>query len=159
MSRVGKTALASLFLAVFLAMPALAADPASPARDQHGGVHAWEGSMEGLTVLDFAASWCSPCRTGLPRLQELAESHPDLRVLVVSVDDEVSGRDQLVADLDLRLPVLWDEGYAISQHYRPESMPTTLVLDASGEEVYRHAGSAKKDWQAFVAFVTERLAR
>ncbi len=137
-------------LASLLAMPLGAAE-----LDQHGTEHSWKGESGRYTVIDFAASWCGPCWRTLPKLQELAGRHPQLRVLVVSVDDERSGRDQLVEELDLDLPVLWDEGYTIAEHFRPGAMPTTVLLDPQGEEIYRYSGSSDAAWREFSAFVDE----
>ena len=123
--------------------------------DQHGQAHAWKGPSDGYTVIDFAASWCAPCWKSLPKLQGLAAKHPDLRVLVVSVDDEERGRDRLVAALDLSLPVLWDARYAIAEHYAPPGMPATYLLDPAGTVVHQHVGSNDEEWERFARLVAE----
>lgn len=120
--------------------------------DQFGRGHALDGS--GYTVVDFAASWCEPCYDALPRLSALAGEHPEVRFLVVSVDDDVEGRDRLVEDLDLGLPVIWDENHGMIERFRPKGFPATYVLNAAGEVVYHHVGYNKKKWRAFVDVVT-----
>lgn len=163
--------LLGLILGLPLAPAILAARPAdcsqdSPlppperctAVDQEGRRHLWLGQPDALTVIDFAATWCVPCRRTLPRLQSLADRHPELEVLVVSVDDTAAQRDRLVEELGLTLPVLWDEGHRIAEHYHPEAMPATLLLDASGREIHRHTGSGDEEWARFVAIIEERLA-
>ncbi|HLE85464.1 MAG TPA: TlpA disulfide reductase family protein [Thermoanaerobaculia bacterium] len=137
----------------------LAAEP-SPAEptDQHGRSHAWRGAAGQVTVLDFAASWCAPCWRTLPRLQELADRHPEVRFLVVSVDSDPAGRDRLVAELELRLPVLWDGERRIVEHFQPGAMPATVVLAADGEVLRRFEGSDPRAWRELVALV-ERLSR
>ena len=143
-----------------LALPLCAARPLAAAEtDQHGVAHAWTGPSAGYTVLDFAASWCTPCWAVLPRLEKLAVEHPELRVVAVSVDDKVSGRDLLVSKLKLTIPVLWDEKHRIAEHYRPDGMPHTVVLDPSGKVVYRHTGSAAKEWDAMLAFLAKATKR
>lgn len=126
--------------------------------DQSGRAHAWQGPSDGYTVIDFAASWCRPCWKVLPKLQAFAADHPEVRVLVVSVDDEQKGRDALVERLKLTVPVLWDGTHEIARHYEPAGMPATFVLDPRGTIVYRHVGSADEDWKALMAFI-DGLAR
>ncbi len=121
--------------------------------DQEGRGHAWKGASGGHTVVEFAASWCVPCRSSLPRLEALAKKHPEIRMLVISVDDEVAGRDDLVESLGLKLPVLWDADYAIAEHYQPEGMPTSVILDPEGEEIYREVGFNDEKWRRLVAFI------
>lgn len=152
-----KRAAALLALALALALPSLSAAAATPAAetDQTGKAHEWRGASPGYTVVDFAASWCVPCWSVLPRLEKYAAEHPEIRVLAVSVDDKVAGRDLLVSKLKLTIPVLWDGKHRIAEHYRPEGMPFTVVLDPSGKVVYRHVGSATKEWDAMVSFLAK----
>ncbi len=147
----------SLLIALTLliaSFPALAQET-----DQLGKPQAWKGESAGYTVIDFAAAWCRPCWDVLPRLQSYASEHKDIRVIVVSVDDKVAGRDALVTKLALTLPVLWDSNKKIAAHYRPEGMPATFVLDPSGTVVYRHVGSGKKEWDEMVGFLEKAAKR
>ena len=120
--------------------------------DQHGVEH--ELSKAGTyTVVDFAAAWCQPCYKALPRLEDLAAEYPEIRFLVVSVDDEIDGRNQIVEDLELTLPVIWDEDHHLIQRFSPRSFPATYVLDPSGKPIYQHTGFDREKWQALVSYL------
>lgn len=47
----------------------------------------------GLVLLDFAASWCGPCRSLVPVIADLASRHSALTVLKVDVDRNVELAD------------------------------------------------------------------
>lgn len=120
------------------------------AGDQHGEIHDLEELARGLLVVDFAASWCEPCYEALPKLEALARTHPEVRFVVVSVDETRAGRDRLVRDLGLELPVLWDEGQRIVEGFSPEGFPATYVLD-HGRVIHQHIGSDENGWRELVA--------
>ncbi len=44
-------------------------------------------SQEGVTVVDFWAPWCGPCRMVAPVIEELAEELPEVRFTKLNVDD------------------------------------------------------------------------
>ena len=43
---------------------------------------------EGTVLVDFWASWCSPCRMIAPAGEKISEEHPDVKVCKVNIDDE-----------------------------------------------------------------------
>lgn len=127
--------------------------------DQHGESHRWAPPFGQPMVIDFAASWCAPCRHSLPRLERFAGEHPEVGVLVVSVDEERAGAEELVSSLGLRLPVLWDRGHEIAARYRPPAMPTTFLLAADGRVLHAAEGSSEEEWAELVAAAEEAASR
>ncbi len=41
-----------------------------------------------ITLLDFYADWCGPCKTQDPILDELAEEYPDIEFEKINVDED-----------------------------------------------------------------------
>lgn len=121
-----------------------------PRLDQFGVAHRLDRPEANWTVVDFSASWCKPCWRALPQVAALKRSHPDLRVVVVSEDKRVKGRDLLVSKLGLTLPVIWDQDHVLAKHFKPAGMPATMILNRQGEVVYRHTGYSPQIWSEFL---------
>lgn len=41
----------------------------------------------GISVVDFYADWCGPCKMLAPILSQLADAHPEIKVGKVNVDE------------------------------------------------------------------------
>ena len=52
---------------------------------------------ETLTVVDFWAVWCGPCRVLKPLLHKIAGEHPEIQLLTVDVD----ANQELAAQYDI----------------------------------------------------------
>lgn len=44
-------------------------------------------SGEDLTIIDFSASWCMPCRMLTPILEQVADKMPDVNFYNIDIDD------------------------------------------------------------------------
>ena len=53
-------------------------------------IHSFEEFQQeiatGLVLVDFYATWCGPCRMLAPIVSQIAEEHPEIKVLRVDVD-------------------------------------------------------------------------
>ena len=101
------------------------------------------------TLVNLWASWCAPCVKELPTLDALAQRHEkdgDLGVVAVSQDSAPHG--SVVAFLDklkvTRLGAFHDPKMGLSGALGVEVMPTTVLYDAQGREVWRYIGDL--DW-------------
>ncbi len=65
-----------------------------------------EVTKPGLTVIDFWAEWCGPCRMMAPQLERAAAMRPDYRFAKVNVDEQP----------------------ALAQAFQIMSIPTLLVI-------------------------------
>ena len=118
-------------------------------------------SMRGKVVLlDFFATWCEPCKGGLPVSQALVEKHAarGLAGWAVSLDDQLALVGPFVAGLGLRLPALFDEQGRLADELGVEKLPTVVVLDRQGAVRFLHYGASDADG-AQVAGAVEQLLR
>jgi len=83
-----------------------------------------------VAVVDFWATWCSPCLTGMPKLDAFARRHPEVAVFAINLDDAGAARELFDA-AGYALTLLADDGVA-SQRYGVTSIPHTVVIDRAG---------------------------
>ena len=105
-------------------------------------------SLAGTPVLvNLWATWCVPCVTEMPMLDELAgELGDSVRVLTVSQD--MNGAEVVAPFFAQRelahLPQWLDPTNALAVAYGGTGLPLTVLVDAKGKEVWRVAGGY--DW-------------
>jgi thiol-disulfide isomerase/thioredoxin len=105
-----------------------------------------------VVFLDFWATWCPACRTGLPAVQALHERYAnDERVYIATVNtDHGPGRVPAVKAFMGRrnydFPVLLEGPHKeISLRYIVRSIPTTVIIDAEGKVGWVESGIASTD--------------
>lgn len=98
-------------------------------------------------LINLWATWCGPCVLEMPTLDALAAAQDGkLTVLTVSQDlDKAAAVGAFFKDRKLARLAPWlDPENALSQHYGTGVLPTTVLYDAQGREVWRMIGS--HDW-------------
>jgi cytochrome c-type biogenesis protein len=96
-----------------------------------------------VTVINFWATWCGPCRLEMPYLQAAYGARADegLEILAVDRGESPESVRAFQEETGLTFPLLLDPGEAITAGlYQVAHMPTTYVLDRRGVIEVRHLG-------------------
>lgn len=102
-----------------------------------------------VVVINFWASWCTPCKQEAPHLQAFYEEHhEDVEILAVNVTskDKKASVQTFVDQYKLTFPVLLDESGDISTMYGAFTIPTTIILNRDGEVVHEISGPLEGDY-------------
>jgi peroxiredoxin len=97
-------------------------------------------------LVNFWASWCGPCRSEVPDLQELAQRRPDkLVVLGVNQQESDGAARKFVDEFGVEYPVLLDRSGEVSQAYRALGLPVSYLVNPQGVIVKGWPGRISED--------------
>lgn len=123
--------------------------PGAKFRDPDGGAISLADFKGSPTLVNLWATWCAPCVKELPTLDRLAAAHErDGGLAVVTVSQDMAPQGSVVAFLAklklARLGAFHDPDMGLSGALGAQVLPTTILYDADGRELWRYVGDL--DW-------------
>ncbi|MBS0478183.1 MAG: TlpA family protein disulfide reductase [Proteobacteria bacterium] len=114
--------------------------------DDPNGVKTTLASFSGKPfVLNLWATWCGPCKIEMPALDKIAAEG---KLPVVAVSQDLNGaadvKPYFAAAKFKALKAYLDPKLGFSEALGNPSLPTTILYDATGREVWRMTGGM--DW-------------
>ena len=102
-----------------------------------------------IIIVNFWATWCSPCREEMPELIALQQSYRDKNVVVLGIAlDEPAQVAQYLKDTPVNYPIVATEtaGSMLGEQLGNDKgiLPYTVVIDADGKIVSTHFGRITK---------------
>ncbi len=100
-----------------------------------------------VVLLNFWATWCSPCEVEMPVLDAAYQRYRDQGLVVLAVNfDETEAEVRAFRDrMDLSFPVVLDPGGQVQQLYRVRGYPTSFLVDRDGVIQVEHIGIMSED--------------
>jgi thiol-disulfide isomerase/thioredoxin len=95
-----------------------------------------------VTLLDFWATWCGPCRHALPGLKQLQAVYGADKVEVISIsEDEDEGTWQsFVAQNQMNWAQRLDSNHQMMRQYGASALPTYVLIGKDGNVVQQYVG-------------------
>jgi thiol-disulfide isomerase/thioredoxin len=136
----------------FEADPAAYLPPAFPrpapelaVSDLSGKPLTWSAMKGRVVLVDFWATWCTPCRKSMPELQALHDKYADrgFSVVGVSIDDgKTAGKvKKFVASKKITYPIAIDSEKAGAwERFRVKAVPAAFLVDQEGRIVAQWTG-------------------
>ena len=114
--------------------------------DQQRALTDYKGKV---VLLNFWASWCTPCRTEAPELekaQQRLQRSGAGTVLGVAYQDAPSDSEKFIEEFGLTYPSLRDVGGKLAKEYGTRALPETFVINPQGKVVALSRGTVTQDF-------------
>jgi thiol-disulfide isomerase/thioredoxin len=113
--------------------------PAFAAKDVNGKEYTLVSLLDGnkYLLVDFWASWCVPCRKGIPEMKVFAKKYAGKGLAVVSISTDAKREDWVKALEEEKMPWtnLLDEN-GVKKAYGVGGIPSVFLIDASGKVLF-----------------------
>lgn len=122
-------------------------------QDAEGKTHRLSDTSGKTRILHFWAAWCVPCREEMPALLQWQAEHPDIKVILLSLDQRMAQTRYFIKKHKLAMPPLLlnkEDSDALGI----PALPYTLFVSQDGRLVGRHYGMAPWSEAVFSAQVT-----
>ncbi|ARK29484.1 TlpA disulfide reductase family protein [Halalkalibacter krulwichiae] len=90
-----------------------------------------------VIILNMWASWCEPCRDEMPDLMDLQADFQNEGLTILTVNMQTFERTlndapNFIDELEISLPVFFDEKGLVAERYNIIGMPTTYIIGRDG---------------------------
>jgi len=110
-----------------------------------------------LVIINFWATWCTPCKKEMPSLDSLYQddNFKNLQVFAVNMEQpNTSKTKNFFVDLNIqKLEIYFDYNLNFVKEFKLRGMPTTVLINKKGEEFARIIGEVNFQDKKFVKWL------
>lgn len=99
-----------------------------------------------IVIIDFWATWCPPCRRGIPDLIDLQKAYKNkLAVIGISLDTD-SKKDVVpfIKEYGINYKVVYGDNDVVQKYGNIQAIPTSFIIDQKGKIVSSYVGLQRK---------------
>ncbi|MFA5806718.1 MAG: TlpA disulfide reductase family protein [Melioribacteraceae bacterium] len=100
-----------------------------------------------VVIVDFWATWCPPCRKGIPDLIDLKKKYGSkgFEIVGVSLDTDTKGEVvPFIKNYGINYPVVYGNSIVAQAYGGVRAIPTSFVIDKQGKIVASYEGLMPK---------------
>lgn len=99
------------------------------------------GQLGKVTVINFWATWCPPCREEMPELNKFAKKYQQsLLFYAVNIQEGSDKVGEFINKNNYTMTTLLDSDGTVAKNFRISAIPTTIVIDKDGLIKFRKSG-------------------
>lgn len=113
-----------------------------------------------LVFLNFWATWCGPCRSEMPSMENVYNDLKDEGFVILAVDIAEDNKtvQSFVDELGISFPVVLDQTGEIGGVYDARSIPSTYLIGRDGNIIGRAIGARSWDEDGYKDLFKEILS-
>jgi cytochrome c biogenesis protein CcmG/thiol:disulfide interchange protein DsbE len=100
-----------------------------------------------VVILDFWATWCPPCRKGIPDLVELKKRYGSKGVEIIGISVDQDTKPEVVPfikEYGINYPVVYGNMSVYQQYGGIRAIPTSFIIDKEGKIIASYEGLISK---------------
>lgn len=105
-------------------------------------------SLKGkVIILDFWATWCPPCRKGIPDLVDIKKQYGSKGVEIIGISVDQETKDEVVPfmkEYGINYPIVYGNMNVYQQYGGIRAIPTSFIIDKEGKIVASYEGLISK---------------
>ena len=111
-----------------------------------------------LIILNFWATWCTPCKEEMPSLDNL-KTNPNLnnlKIFPINIGrDDIKKSKSFFKDLNIKnLDIYFDKPKTLAKDFALRGVPTTILFNKKGEEFARIIGTIDFNDKEFLNWIS-----
>ena len=112
-----------------------------------------------IVIIDFWATWCPPCRRGIPDLVDIQKKYAE-KVVIIGISLDTETKPDVVPfmkQFGINYPIVYGNMEVVQAYGNVQSIPTSFIVDQKGQIVDMHIGLVSK--AAYVNKIEELLKK
>ena len=111
-----------------------------------------------LIILNFWATWCTPCKEEMPSLDNLKKNPNlnNLKIFPINIGrDDINKSKSFFKDLNIKnLDIYFDNPETLAKDFALRGVPTTILFNKKGEEFARIIGTIDFNDKEFLNWIS-----
>jgi len=109
-----------------------------------------------LLIVNFWATWCTPCRDEMPSLEKLSKNKnfKNLLIIPINIGEDPSKANKFFKNININnLKIYLDQNSILPKKLLLRGLPTSLVINKNGDELSRILGAIDFEDQTFISWL------
>ena len=110
-----------------------------------------------ITLLNFWATWCPPCRAEMPSIERLYKkmSGTNFRIVAVKAGEHRTQVSSFIEKNKYTFPIYLDESNAVSSIFAARGLPSTYLVNKEGKVIAARIGAMEYDQAELIKLLKE----